>query len=330
MKTPSKVLSPKPLSVGASRGGRIVGFGAAQPAQSITADELGDRYQRSGEWIEARTGIRSVRRISGGESLVGLATTASAQAIRNSGLQPGEIDLVIAATCSIRAGEPQLARQLVGELSLRAAAFDLNAACSGFCYAISAADAMIRTGAARRVLVIAAEQMTNLIDPADLGTGIIFGHGAGAVVVSAGLTDAPDIGPVAWGSDGSQSNLIAFDDDGGYMRMQGQHVFRWAVETIHEIAADACRRAGITTAEIDVFVPHQANLRIIDAMVRKLGIENKVIATDVVQSGNTSSASIPIALTKLTQTGAVKSGQLALLVGFGAGLAYAAQVVRLP
>jgi 3-oxoacyl-[acyl-carrier-protein] synthase-3 len=309
--------------------------GAAQPSGSLTAGEVGSRYGRTAEWIQARTGIRSLRRIRAGESLIGLAESAGADALARSGVPRAQIDLVIAATCSTRAGEPALGPQLAQRLAPDAAYFDLNSACSGFCYAVGMADGLIRAGSARHVLIVGAEHMSDLIDPTDLGTGIIFGDGAGAAVLGPCLEDSgpgggPGVGPVAWGSDGSQSELIAFGEDDPFMRMQGQAVFRWAVENIHRVALRACELAGVSPADIDVFVPHQANLRIVDAMAKKLGLTDAVIADDITVSGNTSAASIPIAMTRLLDSGDARSGQLALLVGFGAGLAFAAQVVRLP
>ncbi|MGH8859654.1 MAG: 3-oxoacyl-[acyl-carrier-protein] synthase III C-terminal domain-containing protein, partial [Jatrophihabitantaceae bacterium] len=189
----------------------------------------------------------------------------------------------------------------------------------------------IRTCAARHVLVVAGEQMSRLIDPADLGTSIIFGDGAGAAVVGPASAGRTGIGPIVSGSDGSQAGLIACDSAApGFLRMAGQHVFRWAVEHMPGVAREACRRAGVALSDIDVFVPHQANLRIIDAVARTLGLDNALVADDVTVSGNTSAASIPIALTRLIERRRVRSGHLALLLGFGAGLAYAGQVVELP
>ena len=326
---PVRLLAEAPPSMRPA-GSRIMAVGAAQPAASLTGAQVGSVYGRTADWIQARTGIRSLRRISGDERLIDLAVAAGAEAIDRSGLNHGQIDLVIAATCSTRTGRPALGGQLVARIAGGAACLDLNAACSGFCYASSMADAMIRAGSAQHVLLVAAEHMSDLIDPADLGTGIIFGDGAGAAVLGPGLDDEVGIGPVAWGSDGGQADLIAFAEDDPFMRMQGQQVFRWAVENIHQVALAACEKAGVQPGDIDVFVPHQANLRITDAMARKLGLQDAVIAADIVVSGNTSAASIPIALTRLLDSGTARSGQLALLVGFGAGLAYAAQVVRLP
>lgn len=327
---PAQLLSETATS--ASRGPRILGVGAAQPAGSVSVEEVGARFGRTGEWIETRTGIQQLRLISGDERLIDLARAAADEAIRASEIAPAQLDLIIATSCTSRPGAPALGPQIAEHLGVGCPTFDLNAACSGFCYAVSTAESMIRSGSVRHVLIVSAEHMSDLIDAEDLGTAIIFGDGAGAAVIGPGVDGEFGIGPVVWGSDGNQAALIAFGDDDTdeFMRMQGRQVFRWAVESIPDIALEACARAGVGPEDIEVFVPHQANLRIIDAVVRKLGMEHATIATDIIGSGNTSSASIPIALTRLRDSGATKSGQLALLVGFGAGLAYAAQVVRLP
>jgi 3-oxoacyl-[acyl-carrier-protein] synthase-3 len=220
--------------------------------------------------------------------------------------------------------------RLAARIAPRAIAFDVNSACAGFCYALSTATSMITTGAARHVLVVGAEQMSSLIDPEDLGTSILFADGAGAVVVTASTDGRPGIGPAAWSSDGSQAELLEIPAGDRYLRMRGAQVFRWAVDQVHHVAAAACARAGVGLGEIDVFVPHQANLRIVESIARKLGLDHVAMSRDVVHSGNTSAASIPIGLANLRRTGEARSGQLALLAGFGAGLSIAAQVVRLP
>jgi 3-oxoacyl-[acyl-carrier-protein] synthase-3 len=205
----------------------------------------------------------------------------------------------------------------------------INSACSGFSFALSCADNTIRAGMANRVLVVAAEEMSSLLDPHDLGTSIIFGDGAGAAVIGAAPVDSHGIGPIVCGSDGARGDLIACDER-GLLRMDGREVFRWAIETMPDVAREACFRADVKVEDIEVFAPHQANVRIIDAVASKLGLTNIVVARDITESGNTSAASIPIALTRLIENNPTLSGRLALLLGFGAGLAYAGQVVRLP
>jgi 3-oxoacyl-[acyl-carrier-protein] synthase-3 len=311
--------------------GRLLGFGAALPAITVPGDELGAPFGRSADWIQARTGIRALRRLSSAEDLLDLATAAASSALARGGVDARQLDLIIVTSCSNPSGGPPLGSQIVARLGSRAGWLDLNAACSGFCYAIGTADAMIRTGAARHVLIIAAERMSTLLDPDDLGTSIIFGDGAGAALLGPTLdADTVDIGPIAWGSDGSQAAMIACDGPDDYLRMNGQGVFRWAIETVPDLAARACELAGVKAADIDVVVPHQANLRIIESVVQRAGLSHALVATDVVDCGNSSSASIPIALARMIDNGLAASGQLALLVGFGAGLAWAGQVIRLP
>lgn len=308
-------------------GARLLGLGAAQPDNAITGHELGERFGRTAEWINTRTGINEVRRVAPTDNIADLAVLAGRAAMARAQLASHHIDLVITASCSIDAAASERVARTLGP---SAGSLAINAACSGFCYSLATADALIRSGSARTVLIVAVEQMSRLIDPEDLGTSIIFGDGAGAAVLGSVATAGEvGVGPVVWGSDGSQAELIACRPD-GRLRMAGQQVFRWAVEHMPDLALAACARAGVAIDDIDVFVPHQANLRIIDAVARKLGLHRTVIACDVSGSGNTSAASIPIALTRLIERGEARSGQLALLVGFGAGLSYAGQVVRLP
>ncbi|GAA3050528.1 3-oxoacyl-[acyl-carrier-protein] synthase 3 protein 4 [Actinokineospora globicatena] len=310
-------------------GARLVGLGSYRPATAVGSAEIAARFGRTGEWIRERTGIVS-RRVVKGEDLETMAVTAGTRALTQAGMHASEVDLVIVATCSAQSPVPVRAATVAKALgSATAAAFDLNAACSGFCYALAVAADAVRAGSASRVLVIGTEVMSTWVDPADLGTSIIFADGAGAAVVAA--ADEPGIGPIVWGSDGAEANAELIEiPRGGRMRMQGQAVFRWATTEIHPVARLACERAGITPADLAAIVPHQANLRIIEAIARKLDAPNAVIARDVVEAGNTSAASIPMAMERLVAEGQVDPGGLALLVGFGAGLTYAAQVVRMP
>ena len=317
-------------TVAGTGGTRTLGFGAAQPDGSISADALGAPFGKAGSWIESRTGIRAVRRVSRVGELDELAVRAAADALTAAGLDETDVDLVITASCSVANG-PGDGGTLAAGVAAAAPRMHLNSACSGFCYALTAADGAIRTGAARHVLVVAAEQMSSLIDPADLGTSIIFGDGAGAAVVGPTGNGGTGIGPAVWGSDGAQSHLIDCGAIvGGKLAMAGSQVFRWAVEEMPAVALGACRRAGVGVEDIDVFVPHQANKRIVDAITAKLGLTRAVVADSITVSGNTSAASIPIAVVDLARRGVTRAGQLALLVGFGAGLSYAAQVIQLP
>ncbi|SHH09031.1 3-oxoacyl-[acyl-carrier-protein] synthase III [Jatrophihabitans endophyticus] len=311
-------------------GSRLLGLGAAQPDPTRTAAELGAPFDKPGAWVQARTGIAELRRAGSAEEIAALARAAARQALAAARLAEQDVDLVITASCSAGTG-PWDVGSLAADIAPRAGRMQLNSACSGFSYALATADGLIRTGVAERVLIVAAEWMSGLVDPADLGTSIIFGDGAGAAVVGPAEGGRTGVGPVVWGSDGSAGGLIDCGPQvGGRMRMAGRAVFRWAVEQMPGIAAEACARAGVNLADVDVFVPHQANLRIIDAIAARLGLTRAVVAGHVTSAGNTSAASIPLALTQLLAEGRARSGQLALLLGFGAGLAWAGQVVEVP
>ncbi|PPK61479.1 3-oxoacyl-[acyl-carrier-protein] synthase-3 [Actinokineospora auranticolor] len=311
-------------------GARLVGLGSHRPDTTVGSAEIAARFGRTGDWIRERTGIVSRRFAAGNEAMEAMAVAAGTKALARAGYGPGEIDLVIVATCSVRSPVPVRAATVAKALGAPgAAAFDVNAACAGFCYAMAVASDLVRAGSARRVLVIGTEKMSEWVDPTDLGTSIIFADGAGAAVVEA--ADEPGIGPIVWGSDGAAESADLIEIPvGGQMRMQGQSVFRWATTEIHPIALLACERAGIRPGDLAAIVPHQANLRIIEALARKIDAPDAVIARDVVESGNTSAASIPMALDRLVVDRLVDPGGLALLIGFGAGLTYAAQVVRMP
>jgi len=261
-----------------------------------------------------------------------MAVVAGGKALAGSGLSPADIDLVIVATCSTESPIPNASAEVAYRLGIVApGAYDLNAACAGFCYALSNASDAIRAGTARHVLVIGSEKMTSWIDPDDRSTCIIFADGAGAVVVGPVADgEPPGIGPVAWGSAGDMASKITIADRGSFIYQEGQAVFRWATTALHPIAAQACERAGIAVGDLSAFVPHQANLRIIEVIARKLGVPRELMADDIVHSGNTSSASVPLALAAMAERGDLKPGSHALLLGFGAGLCYAAQVITVP
>jgi len=259
-----------------------------------------------------------------------------ARAIEDSGLEMSEIGAVILATCTMVDVIPNGAAQVAHRLGIAApAAFDLNTACSGFAYGLAVAADLVRGGTVRHVLVIGAEKLSDWLDWDDRSTCIIFADGAGAAVVGA----APDagsvgIGPVAWGSAGDQSQTIRINPDTRALHQEGQAVFRWATTRVAPVALRAIELAGLAPADIDVLVPHQANLRIIEAVAKRLrskGARDDLrVADDIVHSGNTSSASIPLALDHMRAQGRLRSGETVLLVGFGAGLSYAAQVVVCP
>ena len=313
-------------------GSKILAFGGYQPDRVVTNDELAKVVDTSDEWIRSRVGIESRRIAADDETVTDIAEAAGAKALAASGLAPSAIDLVIVATCSSLVPMPSVSAQVAYRLGIVApGAYDLNAACAGFCYALGTAANAVSAGSARNVLVIGAEKMSSWVDWTDRSTCIIFADGAGAAVVSPAADGEPDgIGPVVWGSAGDQSNRIIVTGRTGAMRQDGQAVFRWATTAMAPVALEACTRAGVTPADITAFVPHQANLRIIEAIAKKLGIPRERVADDIVHAGNTSSASIPLALSRMAEQGRLQPGTPALLIGFGAGLSYAAQVITLP
>jgi 3-oxoacyl-[acyl-carrier-protein] synthase III len=313
-------------------GARVLSLGGYQPANVVTNDDLAARVDTSDEWIRSRVGIVSRRYAGPEETVTDMAVAAGGKALAGSGLSPGDIDLVIVATCSNEVPIPNVAAVAAHRLGIVApGAYDLNAACAGFCYALASASDAIRAGTSRYALVIGSEKMTAWIDPDDRSTCIIFADGAGAAVVGPVADgEPPGIGPVAWGSAGDLAPNIAIPDRNSFMYQEGQAVFRWATTAMHPIAAQACERAGVAVSDLAAFVPHQANLRIIESIARKLGVPRERVADDIVHAGNTSSASVPLALSRMTEHGDLKPGSLALLLGFGAGMCYAAQVITVP
>ncbi|HTT53962.1 MAG TPA: beta-ketoacyl-ACP synthase III [Streptosporangiaceae bacterium] len=318
-------------------GARILAFGGYQPARVVSNDELAQTVDTTDEWIRSRVGIAS-RRIAGpDETVTDMAVAAGGKALAASGLGPADIDLVIVATCTPEAPIPNTAASVATRLGIVApGAFDLNAACAGFCYALSTASDAVRAGTSRHVLVIGAEKLSQWVDWTDRSTCIIFADGAGAAVVGpvpedgADADAGPGIGPVVWGSDGGMADKIYIKDRNSFIFQEGQAVFRWATTALHPVARKACERAGVDPSELAAFVPHQANLRIIEAIARKIGAPQAKVATDIIHSGNTSSASIPLALSAMIERGEVGSGSAVLLLGFGAGISYAAQVITVP
>ena len=323
----------------------VLGIGAYRPVRSVPNSEVIDAIDSSDEWIQQRSGIKARRWAGPEESVQMMSVAASRIAIERAGLDPKQIDCVVVATVSHLLQTPAVATAIAHELGTeQAAAFDISAACSGFCHGIALASDFVRAGSARYVLVIGVERLTDILDLNDRGTAVIFADGAGAAVV--GPSDTPGIGPVVWGSDGEQFDLIrqredwrdvvGTDDEPGsgtmpHLTMQGAAVFRWASFAMAKIGQQALDKAGITLDELDVFVPHQANMRIIDAMARSMKLPDRVrIARDIADQGNTSAASVPLALDRMIAEGDAKSGDTALLIAFGAGLSYAAQVITVP
>ncbi|MGH3647788.1 MAG: beta-ketoacyl-ACP synthase III [Micromonosporaceae bacterium] len=310
-------------------GSRIVSLGHYQPSKVVTNDDLAQTLDTNDEWIQSRVGIRSRRIAEPDETVASLATAAAEKALANSGLTAADIDLVIVATCSSKERSPNVAARVSRSLGITApAAYDLNTACSGFSYALANADHAIRAGATRNALVIGAEKLSDITDWDDRTTAVIFADGAGAAVVTG--SEEPGIGPVLWGSDPEKGDAVVIEGWQPKIQQAGQTVFRWATFALPKLAVAACEKAGVKPEELAAFVPHQANLRIIEPLARKLGAPDAVIAKDIVESGNTSAASIPLALSKLVERREIPSGAPVLLFGFGGGLTYAGQVVRCP
>jgi 3-oxoacyl-[acyl-carrier-protein] synthase-3 len=279
-------------------------------------------------------GIETRRIAAPGEGVDAMAAHAAEKALAGSGLQPADIDMVIVATCTAADRTPNTAARVAARLGLAApAVLDVNAACSGFVHALALADQAIRTGSATNAVVIGAEKLSACTDWSDRTTCVLVGDGAGAAV----LTASPQAGisPVLWGSAPQQSHVVRIEADPGFpgpgrFTQEGQSVYRWATTQLPALARQACQRAGLRPEDLAAVVFHQANLRIIEPLARKLGAVNAVIAKDVVESGNTSAASIPLALSKLVEQGRVEPGAPILLFGFGGGLAYAGVVVPCP
>jgi len=306
-------------------------MGHYQPSRVLTNGDLANMVDTNDAWIRDRVGIAE-RRIAEGETVADMAAAAAGKALANSGLTAADIDLIIVATCSSVDRCPNVATRVAAKLGVAApAAFDVNTACSGFSYALASADHAIRAGASRNAIVVGAEKLSEVTDWSDRSTAVLFGDGAGAAIVTAcAENEEPGIGPVVWGSAPELNDVIQIEGWRPYIKQAGQSVFRWATYSLPPLARQVCEKAGIEPSELGAFVPHQANLRIIDPLARKLGVVNAVVARDIVESGNTSAASIPLALSKLLERREVPSGAPMLLFGFGGGLTYAGQVVRCP
>jgi 3-oxoacyl-[acyl-carrier-protein] synthase-3 len=319
---------------------KIYSIGAARGDLTVTNDEIAGPINSSDEWITQRTGIITRKRASKDRSLMDMAVEASNEAIKKAGIKPEEIEAVIFSTITHPYQTPSAAA-LLGDLvgANPAPAFDISAACAGYCYGIAQADSLVRSGVAKYVLVVGGEKLTDFIDPTDRSISFLLGDGAGAAIV--GPSDTPGISQSVWGSDGSKweavgmtGSLLDFRDGTGAwptLVQEGQTVFRWAVWEMVKVAKQALEVAGITADDLNAIVMHQANERIIDEMAKQLALpEHVVVAKDIKTTGNTSAASIPLAMHALLASGEIKSGDLALQIGFGAGLAFGAQVVVVP
>ncbi|GAB2701564.1 3-oxoacyl-[acyl-carrier-protein] synthase-3 [Microbacterium marinum] len=319
---------------------RIYAYGAARGENAVPNDDIIEPINSSDEWIRQRTGIVTRVRANAETDAIDLASDAAAEAIQRSGVAPEQIDAVIVATISNPKQTPSVSAIVADRVGANpAAAYDLNAACAGFAYGVAQADALIRAGAAHYAVVIGTEKLSDIVDPTDRSISFLLGDGAGAAVI--GPSDTPGIGPTVWGSDGSKSDAVGMNHtltefrDGAApwptLRQEGPTVFRWAVWEMVKVAREAIEKAGITVDDLAAFVPHQANMRIIDEFAKQLKLpESVVIGRDIETTGNTSAASIPLATHRLLEEHPDLSGGLALQIGFGAGLVFGAQVVVLP
>ena len=322
---------------------RILGVGGYRPTRVVPNEEILKHIDSSDEWIRSRSGIATRHWAGPDETVAQMSVEAGGKAIADAGLTPEQIGAVIISTVSHMKQTPAVATEIAHLLGTGTpAAFDISAGCAGFGYGLTLAKSLVIDGTAEHVLVIGVERLSDLTDLEDRATAFLFGDGAGAVVV--GPSKEPAIGPTVWGSEGDKSDTIAqtlpwdvyrdhSTDEVRYpaLRQEGQAVFRWAVYEMAKVAQQALDEAGISADELDAFIPHQANMRIIDSMIKTLKLpEHVTVARDVETTGNTSAASIPLAMERLLATGQAKSGDTALVIGFGAGLVYAATVVTLP
>jgi beta-ketoacyl ACP synthase len=319
----------------------LLSVGAYRPERVVTNAELCQNIDSSDEWIYSRTGIKTRRFAARDETVASMSIEAARQALSNAALQATDIDGVIVATSTQFLQTPASAPAVASGLGATGVpAFDISAGCAGFGYAVGVAADMIRSGSVAKMLVIGSEKLSPTIDMLDRSNCFIFADGAAGVVV--GETPVQGIGPTVWGSDGEQAKAIRQDIDWitytenptgprPFLRLEGSAVFRWAAFEMGKVGRQAMDAAGVRSDQIDVFIPHQANARINEVLAKNLDLRpDAIVANDIEHTGNTSAASIPLAMAELLSTGASKPGDLALLIGYGAGLSYAAQVVRMP
>jgi 3-oxoacyl-[acyl-carrier-protein] synthase-3 len=319
---------------------RILGIGAARGDLVVPNDDIVAPMNSSDEWIRQRTGVIERRRASKERGVIDMSVEAANEAIERAGIDASRIGAVIVSTVSNTVTTPSVAAMLADRVGATpAAAYDISAACAGYTYAIAQADSLVRTGLADYVLVVGAEKLSMFAKPTDRTISFLLADGAGAAIV--GPSDTPGISKTVWGSDGSKWDAVGMDAtyeqyrDGEaewpMMRQEGPTVFRWAVWEMAKVAKQALEAAGIAADQLAAFIPHQANMRIIDELAKQLGLpESVVIARDIATTGNTSAASIPLATHRLLEENPEVSGGLALQIGFGAGLVFGAQVVVLP
>lgn len=310
-----------------ARGARISGIGGYRPARLVTNEEIMSEAAITAEWIESRTGIRTRHRAADHESIAMMAAAAGNAALSDAKVRPQDVGLVIVASTTQRRPVPNVAPQVADLMGCPSAgAFDINAACAGFAYALHLAG-VIRQGDARHVVIACADRFVDWTSAAVTDTYATLGDGAGAAVVSS--ADRDDIARCVWGSDGRKHAAIEIPDGAVEVRMNGPLVYSWAVSLLPGVGRAACAAAGVAAADLAWLVMHQANRRLLDAVGAALGIPRERIACDVVDTGNTSSASIPLALSRLRDERRIHADDLVLLLGFGAGLTYAGQVVRM-
>jgi 3-oxoacyl-[acyl-carrier-protein] synthase-3 len=312
------------------RSAALTGIGAHRPALRRDNADIAARIDSTDAWIRERSGIVTRGVAGADESVVDMAVSAGGKALAAAGVDPADVGLVLVATCTLTHAVPGAAARVATGLGLTSAgALDLGAACAGFTYGLALAADTVRCGSADNVLVIGAEKFSDIINPLDRSTSFLFGDGAGAGVV--GVSDVDGISKPVWSSDGAQADVLRTVGSPPLLEMEGKAVYRWATTMLPSFARATCERAGIALDELAAVVPHQANLRITESMVRALKLPaHVVVARDVIDSGNTSAASIPLALDRLLATGEVHRGDQVLLLGFGAGLTAAGQVVRCP
>ncbi|MEU7184205.1 beta-ketoacyl-ACP synthase III [Streptomyces celluloflavus] len=310
-------------------GSRVLSLGHYQPSDVLTNDDLAKIVDTDDAWIRSRAGIRTRHIAAADETVDAMASAAAAKALAASGLAPHDIDLVLVATCTAADRSPNTAARVAARLGLDApAAMDINVVCSGFTHALATADHAIRAGSTKNALVIGAEKFTDMVDWTDRSTCVLVGDGAGAAVVTA--SPEPLVGPVLWGSVPEMGSAVRIEGEPPRFAQEGQTVYRWATTQLPAIARQVCERSGVRPDELAGVVLHQANLRIIEPVAERLGAVNAVIARDVVDSGNTSAASVPLALSKLVERREIASGAPVLLFAFGGNLSYAGQVIRCP
>ncbi|MEU5718788.1 beta-ketoacyl-ACP synthase III [Streptomyces sp. NPDC020403] len=315
----------------------LLGIGGYRPRRIVTNEEVCRTLDSSPEWILRRSGIRTRCFAGPDETLAEMGATAAGKALADAGIAPDEVDQVLVATMSdiggpgTGAAAHALAVEIGRRLGVPGAAWQVGAACAGFTVGLALAATAVNSGQARTCLVIGVERMSDILDPQDRSTAFLFSDGAGAAVVGRGTE--PGIGTVVWGTDPALGEAITVREepahDGPVIRMQGSSVFRWAVTRLPGLVREVLDRSGVGPGEVQAFVPHQANLRIIEAVAESVGFPDDVaVARDIVDQGNTSAASIPLALDRMRTSGALREGDLAVLIGFGAGLTYAGTVVR--